>query len=78
MTTVASSVSTPTTRLPRRSTRGVILGLSGVRCVPLASAVGVVIFATFTAKMTGLVVSAVLWVPLVASAYVRVRGRVLV
>jgi len=44
----------------------------------LAAAVAVVIFATFSAKMAGLVVSAVLWVPLVTSAYIRVRGRVVV
>ena len=74
----STSVTTPTTRLPRRSTRGVILGLSAARCVALGAAVGIVIFAMFSAKMAGLVVSAVLWVPLVISAYVRVRGRILV
>lgn len=74
----STSVTTPTTRLPRRSTRGVILGLSAARCVALGAAVGIVIFAMFSAKMAGFVVSAVLWVPLAISAYVRVRGRILV
>lgn len=74
----STPATTPTTRLPRRSTRGVILGLSGLRCVALGAAVGIVIFALFTAKMAGLVAAAVVWVPLAASAYLRVRGRILV
>jgi len=59
--------------------RGVILGLSGVRCVPLASAVGVVIFATLQRQDRPAWWSQRCWLgPLVASAYVRVRGRVVV
>jgi Putative type VII ESX secretion system translocon, EccE len=67
--------STPTTRLPRRSTRGVILGLSGPRCAALGTAVAIVVVALFSLGVSGLVGSAVLWVPLCALAYVRLRGR---
>jgi hypothetical protein len=74
----AAPVTTPTTRLPRRSTRGVILGLSAARCVALGGAVGVVIFALLGAGGGGFVVSAVIWVPLVTAAFVRARGRYLV
>jgi hypothetical protein len=73
-----TSVPTPTTRLPRRSTRGVILGLSGPRCAALGVAVGIIIAAMFSAGVPGFVVSAVIWVPLVGAAYVRGRGRILV
>jgi hypothetical protein len=72
---VVTPSSTPTTRLPRRSTRGLILGLSGPRCAALGTAVGIIVVALFSTGVSGLVLSAVLWVPLCALAYVRVRGR---
>ena len=72
---ITPSPPTPTTRLPRRSTRGVILGLSGARCAALGTAVAIVMVALFSAGFSGLVVTSAVWVPLCASAYARVRGR---
>jgi hypothetical protein len=62
-------------RFGRRSTRGVILGFSLARAVTLAVAIVVVILSLVVAGGVGFVVSALLWAPLVASAFVTVRGK---
>ena len=62
-------------RFGRRSTRGVILGFSLARAVTLAAAIVVMILSLVVAGGVGFVVSALLWAPLVASAFVTVRGK---
>ena len=68
----------PTVRFARRSTRGFLLGFSGLRC-------GVILLAALT-LLTGLlagggigpIVTAPLWAGLLATAFVPVRGRAVV
>jgi len=62
-------------RFGRQSTRGFILGFSLSRAIVLAIAVGIIILGLFTAGMMGLLLSAVLWLPLVATAFIRIQGR---
>ena len=69
---------TPTTRLPARSARGLILGLSASRCAVLGAALLIVLAALLSAGIPGVLAAAVAWVPLAATAYIRLRGRVLV
>ncbi len=62
-------------RFGRRSTRGLILGFSTPRVAILAAAATVAVLGMVTANATGLAISAVLWAPLAATAFVRVSGR---
>jgi hypothetical protein len=70
------SAATPgTVRFGRRSTRGVLLGLSGPRLVSLAVALLIVVPAVYSAGIPGVVVTAPAWGVAVAAASVSVAGR---
>lgn len=62
-------------RFGRRSTRGLILGFSAPRVIVMMIAAAVAIVAVSVDNAPGLVVSAVVWLPLGASAFIRVGGR---
>jgi hypothetical protein len=64
-----------TVRFGRRSTRGLLLGFSTPRVVVIGAAAAVAIAGLVAAAGRGFVVSAVLWGPLLATAFVRVAGR---
>ena len=75
-TSTAGSATTPgTVRFGRRSTRGVLLGLSGPRLVALAVALLIVVPAVYGAGIAGVVVTAPAWGLAVAAASVSVAGR---
>ena len=61
-------------RFGRRSTRGLILGFSAPRVLVLAVAVSIAVAGLILDNGTGLVVTAVLWLPLIATAFFRVGG----
>ena len=61
-------------RFGRRSTRGLLLGLSGARCLCAGSAIGVVVLGLVAGGGVGLVASALVWVPLLATTYVTWQG----
>lgn len=65
----------PTYRFGRRSTRGLILGFSAPRAAAVGVAVGLAVAGLFTAGAAGMAVTAAVWAPLAASAFVRVGGR---
>ncbi len=68
----------PTVRFARRSTRGFLLGFSGLRCVAIFAAAVLLLVGLLVAKVVGLIVSAPLWTASLASAFVPVKGRALV
>ena len=67
----------PTTsvRFARRSTRGLLLGFSTPRVIALGTAAAICVAALFLLGPTGFLVAGVLWVPLGASAFIRIAGR---
>ena len=71
----AATTSTGTVRFGRRSTRGVLLGLSGPSLVALAIALLTVVPAIYGAGMSGVVVTSPFWGIAVAAAFVTVAGR---
>jgi hypothetical protein len=69
-------MSTPVSvRFARRSTRGLLLGLSAPRVIVLGVAGATAVGTLFLLGGSGFVVSGLFWVPLAASAFVRVAGR---
>jgi hypothetical protein len=64
-----------TVRFGRRSTRGLLLGFSTPRVSVIAVAAAMAIAGLVAAEGRGLVVSAVVWAPLLATAFLRVAGR---
>ena len=58
-----------TVRFARRSSRGMILGLSGLQVACIAAAASVALPALFTAGGTGLLVTSCVWVTLLAVAF---------
>ena len=64
-----------TVRFGRRPSRGLILGFSAPRVVALGLAGAVALASLVADNGLGLAVSAVVWVPLVAAAFVRVAAR---
>ncbi len=62
-------------RFARRSTRGLLLGFSTPRVVVLGVAAAIAVIALFSAGAMGFIISAVIWMPLSATAVVRVAGR---
>ena len=70
------SASAPTARFPRRPTRGVMLGLSGLRLASVSLAVVILLFWLLTiGGALGFGVGVLLASPLVASSFVTVGGR---
>ncbi|MBW3642686.1 MAG: PrgI family protein, partial [Actinobacteria bacterium] len=72
---MSGSGTSPTVRFGRRPTRGLLLGFSTTRVVVFGLAAAVAVVGMISAGGTGLVVSAVVWVPLAASGIARVGGR---
>jgi hypothetical protein len=64
-----------TVRFGRRSSRGLLLGFSTPRVVVIGAAAAVAIAGLVAAEGRGFVLTAVVWLPLLASAFVRVGGR---
>lgn len=62
-------------RFGRSSTRGLILGFSAPRVAVLAAAATVAVAGMVLDNAAGLAVSALLWAPLAATAFVRIGGR---
>src|SRR5580693_5278009 len=62
-------------RFARRSTRGLLLGFSTPRVIVLGSAVGVGVAALFFGGPTAFLAASLVWLPLAASAVVRIAGR---
>jgi hypothetical protein len=72
---VATNPSPPgSVRFARRSTRGLLLGFSTPRVIVFGVA-GIAVAAVFTAGAVGFVVAGIIWMPLAATAVVRVAGR---
>ena len=69
------SVAEVQVRFGRRSTRGLILGFSAPRVVILAVAASIAVAGMLADNAAGLAVSAVVWAPLAATAFVRIGGR---
>jgi hypothetical protein len=65
----------PTVRFGRRQSKGVLLGLSGIRLVAIGAALTALTLAMFTFGVSGLVLAGPIWVPLLASAFVRWNGQ---
>ena len=61
----------------RRSTRGLLLGLSTARCVSAGAAIAVVVVGVVAAGGVGLIASGVLWVPLIGATFVTWQGLAL-
>ena len=75
--TAASSGPRPV-RFTRRSTRGLILGFSTARCVALAVAIPIFVAGFAQNGFTGVALTSPGWGPLVASAFLRWKGRPIV
>ena len=75
MPTTAPATGPSMVRFGRHSTRGVILGFSLARAVTVAISTVLMILGLVSAGGTGFLVSGLLWAPLLASAFVTVRGR---
>ena len=70
------SASAPTARFPRRPTRGVMLGLSGLRLASVSLAVVILLFWLLTlGGALGFGVGVLLAAPLVVSSFVTIGGR---
>jgi hypothetical protein len=69
------SVSEVQVRFGRRSTRGLILGFSAPRVLAMAIAGVVAVGGMVADNGVGLILSAVVWAPVAATAFVRVGGR---
>jgi len=72
---VTATTPEPTYRFGRRPTRGLILGFSAPRVAAIGISVGLAVAGLFTARAAGLAVTALVWAPLAATAFVRVGGR---
>ena len=73
MTTSDSAYTRPV-RLSRRSTQGVIVGLDVWASSTIAVSAGIAIVSTLRYGIAGLLVSALLWVPLGVSAFIPIQG----
>jgi len=61
----------------RRSSRGLLLGLSTARCVTAAAAIAVVVLGLVAGGAVGLVASALVWGPLLGATFVTWQGLAL-
>jgi len=68
----------PTVRFARRSTRGFLLGFSALRCGVILFAALILLTGLLVDADVGLLVTAPLWAGLLATAFVPVRGRIVV
>jgi type VII secretion protein EccE len=72
---MSTSPEPATVRFGRRSTRGLLLGFSTSRVLVIAAAAAIAIAGLVAGEARGFVVSAIVWAPLLATAFVRVAGR---
>jgi hypothetical protein len=68
----------PTVRFARRSTRGFLLGFSALRCGAIAFAALALLIGLLSSGGVGLIVSAPLWIVLLTTAFVPIKGQVFV
>jgi hypothetical protein len=68
----------PTVRFARRSTRGFLLGFSALRCAAVFVAALVLLVGLLVGGGVGLMISAPLWIGLLTTAFVPVKGKALV
>ena len=68
----------PTVRFARRSTRGFLLGFSGLRASAIGAAAVDLLIGVLGAGGVGLLVTAPMWAGLLVSAFVPVKGQALV
>jgi hypothetical protein len=74
----STTFSPATVRFARRSTRGMMLGFSALRCTAIGLAALTVLLGLLTGGGWGLVVSAPVWAALLATAFVTRKGQPLV
>jgi hypothetical protein len=74
----APSPGPPYVRFGRRAARGLLLGLSTLRCVSAGSAAAVLVIGLVAAGGIGLVLSGLVWLPLLLATFVTWQGRPLV
>jgi hypothetical protein len=72
---MSASLDPAAVRFGRRSSRGLLLGFSTPRVLVIAAAGAVAIAGLVAGAGRGFVVSAFVWAPLLATAFVRVAGR---
>jgi len=70
--------SAPLVRFGRRQSKGVLLGLSGIRLAVIAAGLCLFVLAILTLGAAGAALSLPLWASLLASAFVRWNGKPLV
>ena len=78
MTTVTANSGPATVRFARRSTRGMMLGFSALRCAAIGLAALTVLLGLLVAGGLGLIGSAPVWTALLAAAFVTRKGEPLV
>ena len=69
-----TAIGPATVRFGRRSTRGLLLGLSTARCISAGAAVATLVLGLVAGGGIGLVASALLWVPLLTATFVTWQG----
>lgn len=75
MSSVLPTTNSPATvRFGRRSTRGLLLGLSTARCVSAGAAVATLVLGLVAGGGIGLVASGLLWVPLLSATFITWQG----
>ncbi len=72
---MAAASSQSSVRFARRSTRGLLLGFSAPRVAVLGGAAAIAVAGFFAGGVTAFVFAALVWAPLVSSAFLRVGGR---
>ena len=78
MSSAATVSAGPTpVRFGRRSTRGLLLGLSTPRCLSAGAAIGVLVVGLVAAGGVGLVASGLVWAPLLALTFISWQGLAL-
>lgn len=74
----AVSIGPAPVRFGRRSTRGLLLGLSTPRCLSAGAAIAVVVVGLVSAGGVGLGASGLVWVPLLGATFVTWHGLALI
>jgi len=76
MTVSSSSTTGPSSiRFGRQSTRGILLGFSLPRVIAIGAATTIIVIGLTVDGGMGLMISTLLWVPLLMSAFMSVRGK---
>ena len=72
---VESPAGPPLVRFGLRQSRGVLLGLSGIRVTALGTAISVLVAGLATTGAAGMAVTAIVWLPLAAATFLPWKGR---